>query len=339
MSIHRRGDSWVVSYWENGRQRNKFFGARRHGSSEIALQAAQDWQDQRKLSIPDPNAALTLRDLIFIYIQSRPELHRRTKEAIARALRGPAASFADKVADQLTRADLETLRQAARQGGAGPNTINKQQAYIRAALAWGVEQGHLNINPWGGFKRLKAPRYQMQATLEDFRRIVQVAPDWMAWALAVCYSTAARWGLVELFGLRWTAFDWRAGTVGIVQGKTGRPKVVPVSQGFLAEAWRRFQADRAQGFAMVVHRGDGRPIRSYRAAWLKALKLAGIDKPIRPYDIRHCVATMHLDSGTPLPVVAGLLGHSSPQVTAMVYAHAIDGRARQAVEALPGLTD
>ena len=336
MSIHRRGNSWIVSYWEQGRQKNKYFGVRKFGSSEAAEQAAREWENGRKLFVPLASETPTLRDLVVMYVKSR-SLHRDTLRKIAYALRVPAAGFADKPADQLTRTDLEIMRQAARQAGASPNTVNKYQAYIRAALSWGLEQGYLQINPWAGFKRLKTTKYKMEATLEDFQRIAKVAPDWLSWAFLVCYATACRWGMVELFGLQWTAFDWQRGTVTIVQGKTRRLKVTPVAQVFLMEAWRRYQDDRERGFGLVIHRGDGKPIKGYRGAWLGALKRAGIAKAIRPYDIRHCVATMHLDRGTPLPVVAGLLGHSSPQVTASVYAHAIDGRAKEAVESMPEL--
>ncbi len=316
---------------------SEFFGVRRHGSPEAALAAAQEWEALRKETALPSSGVPTLRDLVVLYLRDSA-LHPQTMKAIARTLRGPAAGFAEKPADMLTRADLDTLRAESRARGTGPATTNKQQAYIRAALAWGVEHGYLQIHPWAGFKRLRAPKYQMQATMDDFRRIVAVAPPWMRWALMVCYATAARWGHVELFSLQWPAFDWQRRTVSIVQGKTGRPKVAPVGEAFLAEARPRFELDQAQGFAAVIHRGDGKPIRSYRTAWLCTLKRAGVDHHVRPYDIRHCVATAHLDRGVPLPVVADLLGHFSPQVTASVYSHAIDGRAREAAETLPDLT-
>ena len=43
--------------------------------------------------------------------------------------------------------------------------------------------------------------------------------------------------------------------------------------------------------------------------------------------------------GNPLCVVAGRLGHSTPAVTASVYSHALDSRAREAAESLPPLTE
>jgi integrase len=337
MSVHRRGDSFVVSYWQDGRQINKYFGARKFGGSEAAEQAAREWEACRKLQAPGPRGVPTLRDLVLMYGQAN-NLHRHTRLTIAYILREPAASFADQAADSLTRQDLEALRNYLRQGGRSPATINKAQAYLSAALAWGLEQGLLAIHPWAGYKKLPTKKKSFTATLDDFRRILDVAPDWLRWALAVAYATGNRPGQVELFGLLWTAINWGRGTLRVVQGKSGAPKEVFLPGGFLAEARRRYLVDSEQGYQYMVHRGDGQRIKCYRRAWLRAVKLAGLeDRGLRMYDLRHCVATYLLDAGEPLPVVSKRLGHADPAITAAVYSHALDQRSRHAAESLPPL--
>lgn len=339
MSVHSRGQSWIVSYWEDGRQKNKYFGVRKFGSSEAAEQAAREWERNRRLAVPSSAEIPTLRDLMLLYGRDQ-RLHRHTRLTIAYVLREPASGFADKLADQLTRMDLEELRQNLRAGGRSPNTINKAQAYISAALAWGLERGFIQVHPWAGFKKLPVKKRPFEATLDDFRKIIAHSPPWLVWALAVAYATGNRPGQVELFGLKWMQINWDRGSILITQGKSGNLKEVILPQAFLEEARRRYLADLKEGYEYMIHRGDGQRIKSYRRAWLRAKKSAGLEnKNIRMYDLRHCVATYMLDAGIPLPVVAGRLGHSSPAITAAVYSHALDSRAKEAAEVLPPLRE
>lgn len=352
MSVHPRGKAWVVSWRdEQGRQHNRYFGPKAYGDSQAAKTAAQEFDLAQKLSAPSPEDTPTLIDLVTMWVTAQ-QLHARTISAVAKIMREPAAGFAHKPADSLTRRDLEEMRVAMANSGNGPNTINKAQAYISAALAWGMERELIHAHPWAGLKRLRTRRTPIEATLDDFRRVLAVAPEWLQWLLAVAYAAALRPGEVEVLSLRWTAMDWHRGSLTVVQGKSRIPKTVLLAAGFLAEARARHQHDAAHGWQWMVHRGDGRRVKSYRRAWLRALYDAGLaerytyangqvtfkpSKRIRPYDLRHCVATHLLDAGQSLPVVAARLGHADPSITAAVYSHALDGRGRDAAEALPVL--
>jgi integrase len=54
-----------------------------------------------------------------------------------------------------------------------------------------------------------------------------------------------------------------------------------------------------------------------------ALKRAGLPT-IRFHDLRHTAATLMLANGVSLVTVSKILGHSSPAITATIYAHALD---------------
>jgi integrase len=56
--------------------------------------------------------------------------------------------------------------------------------------------------------------------------------------------------------------------------------------------------------------------------------------PIRSHDLRHTAATLMLDNGVPLVTVSKILGHSSPAITATIYAHALDESKAGAIAAL-----
>jgi integrase len=58
---------------------------------------------------------------------------------------------------------------------------------------------------------------------------------------------------------------------------------------------------------------------------------------LRPHDLRHTAATLMLSAGAPLTAVSAVLGHSSPQVTAEIYSHVLEGQTHQAIAMLPHL--
>ena len=59
--------------------------------------------------------------------------------------------------------------------------------------------------------------------------------------------------------------------------------------------------------------------------YLKAVAaIAGVDKPISSHWARHTGATILLNAGVPMDVVARILGHSSSEITRKVYAKLLD---------------
>ena len=77
-------------------------------------------------------------------------------------------------------------------------------------------------------------------------------------------------------------------------------------------------------------RDAGRPICDDLALWYRVRREAGLDD-VRPHDLRHTFASHAVMQGTPLPVVARLLGHSRTTMT-LRYAHTGDRETEAAAE-------
>lgn len=310
MSVSQRKDGrWLVKYKESGQWKQKSF---RNETEARAFDAEIIRQTQ------DTDDRLTLGELAIRYFKARPDMNAKTKSRIARFLaEGPGAFLRNRYAESLNRQDLEAMRSAIRarkwQRGSGNNTVNKYQAYIRAILAWGVDNELIAFNPWRDFKRLKVVKPVIQPSIEDFELLYRELPPYLQWAVKTAFCLALRPGVVELLNLAWNAFNWRRGVVIIRQGKSGKLKTVVPPAYYLAEARQRFEADMAAGIPWVVHRGDGQKVLSFRTAWRNACKRAGVS--MRPYDIRHIAATEMLARGADLAAVAAQLGHSSVAVT------------------------
>lgn len=316
-------DRWVYKWDEDGRDRRRTFKTEAD---------ARKFKRSMEGGI-SPGQAPTLGQLSILYGQA-VSLHPQTARDVSRYLTTACATFLDKPADTINRQDLLIMRDVMT---AGPATKNKAQAYITAILNWGVENELIHLNPWAGAKKLKAPKREMTATLEDFQAILSHAAPHVVWSFDVALSLALRPGEVELFRLKWSAFDWAGRLVRVKQGKTGRVKTVFPPEPFLGRAWDRYQQDKKNGISHVITFA-GRPIQSIKVAWQAAKKRAGLEnKDIRPYDIRHLAATHMLAAGADIAAVSAQLGHASISTTVSTYAHVLGDAQRRAATSLPQL--
>ena len=70
---------------------------------------------------------------------------------------------------------------------------------------------------------------------------------------------------------------------------------------------------------------DGAPVHASDLVQHFKRTLKSLELPkIRFHDLRHTAATLMLADGVPLVTVSKILGHSSPAITATIYAHALD---------------
>jgi integrase len=184
---------------------------------------------------------------------------------------------------------------------------------------------------------------------------------------AVLYRLAVNLGLRqgELLGLTWDAIDLEKGTIRIsrqlrrVPGKAGEGKVFALQPTKTAASDRLLDLDedliailkafrilwleervRADGgrrnpWDLLFTSETGAPIHvSMLADHFKASLKAAHLSPIRFHDLRHTAATLMLDDGASLVTVSKILGHSSPAVTARIYAHALDKSKAHAIAGL-----
>ncbi len=79
---------------------------------------------------------------------------------------------------------------------------------------------------------------------------------------------------------------------------------------------------------------DRRSVESFRPAFTRAAKAAGLPRSFTPHSLRHLWASTMLAHGVPVPDVSGYLGHQSIQVTYSIYRHAIPSSMDRAVAVL-----
>jgi integrase len=143
----------------------------------------------------------------------------------------------------------------------------------------------------------------------------------------------------EVIDLKWTDADERNGvlvvdeTAGKRFGESGPPKSRRVRDVPMTAAWFRDLREHRRKYGstsphILSVNGRRMSLGTFNAIWRRVVRAAGVPY-ITPKDGRATCATILLDEGRPLPVVAQLLGHASVATTARFYARVIKRRAEQ----------
>lgn len=204
-----------------------------------------------------------------------------------------------------------------------PATLNRYMVAMAAVFTWAIEERLAPrgwVHPCRGIKRLQEPdgrvRYlddAERARLFDECRASQY-PRLFALAL-MAMLTGARKG--ELLSLRWRQIDLATGIATLGKTKNGdRRTLVLLPQ--LVEALGPFEGDRDRYVFGSVSSRFQKPA-SIDSAWRDAVTRAKV-RDFRFHDLRHCCASYLAQAGTPLNVIAEVLGHRKLDMTRR-YAH------------------
>jgi integrase len=201
------------------------------------------------------------------------------------------------------------------------------------------------------------PREMHPFTAGQARTLLsEVASDRLYTLYLIELTLGLRMG--ELLGLRWVDLDWAAGTLKITQQvrlvknavtitspKTKKSRrLLPLNEDILVALRLRYQQyleerqlpdHQWEEHGLIFPSEVGTPInpRNMLRAFKRLLKRAKLPN-IRFHDLRHTAASLMLASGAPITDVGEILGHSSPAITARVYAHAYEEGKRTAVETM-----
>lgn len=255
---------------------------------------------------------------------------------------------------------LSTLRTK----GLTESTLANAYRRLRTALEIAVKQRIIAYNPVASAEAPAPGRHETIAL--DDRQIDTLLRALEAHRLYPFYVIASLLGLrqAELIGLRWphVALDGEAPRLRVSEqlqrvrdAKTGKRQVVrqtpktdagarsiPLSPELVA-ILRRWKARQAQERLIIGKRWtatdlvfsseDGGPLSpsNLRRHLRATLNKAGLPQ-VTFHSLRHSAGSVMLKHKVDLVTVSKILGHSSPAVTARIYAHSFEESRRQAVE-------
>ena len=286
-------------------------------------------------------------------VRKRPSWAPKTHVIEAANLEHLKPHFSRLLVTDITDRDIAAYQQARLDARAAPKTINNEVGTLRAILRrhrlWAQLAPDVRMLP-------VRTEVGVALTAEQEKKLAEACAASRSRSLLPAFSLGIHTGLrsQELRFLRWNQVDLLTRMITVCQSKTpsGEGRRVPLNKTAtkVMSTWAQqfprrkpedyvFPTERvgfsgSAGISQAYGTDPTSPISSWKVAWTTARKAAGVE--CRFHDLRHTCITRLLERGTPLPVVASLMGWS-PATTARMakrYAHFGDSAQRRAMETL-----
>jgi integrase len=337
---------WIVRYREpwTGRQRQRSFGneaeAAAYEKSVLTLYERERAivRNIKRRRAAKATDSLMVQDVIDRYLATLGNPSTRAASAYHLALF--TAIYGQRKALGITLDDAAAYLALQKQRGVGQSTACRRLGIVRAAYNWAARWGVMATNPLAGL-RLKTPRPQTPAppSLQEARLLYEAAAPHVQRVIVLGMTAGPRIGPSELFRLRWSDVDTRAGMIRMPNAHKGardESREVPVHKSVIALLRQWQTEDAGLSCPWVIHH-KGQPVRRIGHAWHKARRRAGIDRRIRPYDLRHAFASVLLDYGADIKCVSECMGHADTAMILRYYRHTSTRQRRKAINMAPAL--
>lgn len=325
-------------------------------------QAALDLLQRRELELLEGSQSarrdLTLAAYLDEWLASLPggRAGENTQGLYAQAVRlWIVPTLGQHQLNKLTTADVRRAAQVLQARGLAPRTVHRAIRTLATALNQAADDSLIVSNPAKGIRlAIPKPKPPVVWSRDESRRFLAATDatvDGPLWRLLL--DTGMRIG--EALSLHRDDLDLDAGVVAIERTvtrdrdlkerighttKTGTPRRVGIAPATVAALRRHLQDVRQRRLASVAWQDQGLvfPNSSGGIARTNRLRchldeeIAGLGLPrLAMHGLRHTNATLLLQAGVPITVVAQRLGHKRVSMTLDVYAHVLDEMDRAVV--------
>lgn len=298
----------------------------------------------------------TLRDYVARWLDTviKPTQRTTTLYAQTYQLSQVCAVLGDVQLGKLAVADVQRAV-AALERTRNARTVRTYVDTLKRALDQAVAWHLIKANPVHGAVLPRVERRPYQTlTPEQLGTLLRTAAEEDD-PLHAYWTLLATTGLrrSEGMGLRWQDVDLdralltvsgqlvrdHAGGMERTEPKTSAARRTVALMGMAVAALRDHRERQpGSGDELVFRRANGEPWgdteinRRFRAL------LAAAELPaVRLHDLRHTVATLLMERGTPAPVVSALMGHANTAITLSIYSHATQPMHAAAMRDLEGV--
>ncbi len=302
---------WWGKYYLNGKPQRFSTGERdeRKAAKVLKTRIAKAMvgcgiaEDVRRVRYEDLEASL------FADYQAND---RRTAADLPRAVAPLRRAFAGMKALDITTARMREYASARLVEKAARATINKELAALGRMLTLASRDGRLPARPAVPKLRVENARTGFLEPA-DFEALCSALPSHLRAPTRFGYLSGWRRG--EVIHMTWRQVDLATGTIRLdaSQSKNGEARILAFAQGSPLDGLLREQhAQRRLDCPHVFHR-NGKPLRSFYAAWRKAAKAIGRPQLLF-HDLRRSAVRNMVRAGVPERVCMARSGHKTRAV-------------------------
>ncbi len=319
---------WVSYRLPNGKQRREFVGTHEDGSP-LGIEEARAAEGKRraqKIENPGilekvPAERTTFAGLAEWYLGlsqvKKLDSYSRVKSGLANFIN----TFGDLKVSSIKPMDLEEYQDKREEAGRAAATIDMEISLVKTMVTKAFDNDLVDGRAVKAFRVIKrklrkaANARKRTLTIEEYLKLVAVAPDHLKAFLTVGFNTGMRTG--ELRGLRWSHIDREKGVIRLPADltKESKSKVVPINhyvKRVLADLPRAIHHNYVLTYRHEPIVTAGGIKNSFITACAKAGIPYGHHEPdgITFHDIRRTVKTNMLSAGVDKVYRDTILGHS-----------------------------
>lgn len=307
---------WWIRYSVNGKKHRETSGSRKKRD-------AVDLLNQR---LHEHGQGLATGDLSKVRFPQLVELirtdykknKRRSTTQLEANLGHLLAAFEDWAVIDIQEPAIDRYTADRLDDGFAPATVNRQLAALRRMFRLGKRARLVGRVPTFDLLEEKNVRKGFFEA-DQHAAVVAELPDYAQPIAEAAYYTGWRKG--ELLSREWRHVDFEAGWLRLDPGETknGRGRefpLIPQLRAILeAQAERKARVERDTGriVTALFFRDDGRPVKSFRGAWLGAVERAGCPERMF-HDYRRTAARNLVRAGIPATQAKVFTGHETLSV-------------------------
>ncbi len=315
-----------VRYWVNYRLAN---GTQRREVVGYLIKEAKAAEGKRKAQKYEnpgilekvPSERMTFTELAEWYLDLSPvkklSSYTRIKQGIANFNR----VFGNRIVSSLKPLDLEEYQDKREEDGRAPATVDMEISLVKTMVTKAFDNDLVDGRTVKAFRTVKrklkkaANARKRTLTIEEYLKIVAVAPDHLRAFLILAFNTGMRTG--ELRALQWSHIDREKWVIRLPADltKERKAKVIPINhqvKRVLADITRAIHHD----LVLTYHHEPIVTAGGIKKSFISACGKAGIpygqdqQNGITFHDIRRTVKTNMLSAGVDKVYRDTILGHS-----------------------------